>query len=128
MNIDVDGNAVTSLGGWVLAALAMLGGGIKWAISSRDQRERWIETRVDVHVAKLEARLQRAEDNLTRSEREKTQLVVAFQMLAAEVQRLDPASTVLQRTQSMFALAFPIPQNSPDAMSDLMDELHRKTR
>lgn len=82
--VDVFGGTVTLLG--------VVGGGVKWLFTSRSKREEWIETRIQSHVAKIEARLVVAE-------RRADHLGFAFQLVAAELARLDPNSDILRRAQ-----------------------------
>lgn len=126
MNITAE--HVVSFGGWLLALLTAIGGGVKWLVSTRDQRARMIDEAVEKHVARIEARLSSAERRADRLENEKGRLELGFQMLAAELERLDPSSTILRRAQGLFAAAYPITSELPDPMADLMDELHERTK
>lgn len=104
-----------------------VGRGVQWLVGTADKRKRWIDEAVRAHLSGIEARLAAAEARADRLEREKSQIYAAFQMLANELQRLDPTSTILLRATALLTAAFPVPQNPPDAIRDLLSELHRKT-
>lgn len=83
---------VAGAAGGTVTLLGVVGGGVKWLFTSRGKREEWIEARIQSHVAKIEARLGVAE-------RRADHLGFAFQLIAAELARLDPNSDVLRRAQ-----------------------------
>jgi hypothetical protein len=88
----LDGGDVAGLVGGGVTLLGALGGAISWLFTSRSKREQWIEARIQLHVVKIEARLAVAE-------RRADQLSLAFQLVAAELARLDPHSDILRRAQ-----------------------------
>lgn len=83
---------VAGAAGGAVTMLGVVGGGIRWLFTSRSKREEWIETRIQSHVSKIEARLAVAE-------RRADHLGFAFQLVAAELARLDPDSDILRRAQ-----------------------------
>lgn len=90
--MNVDGGDLAGIIGGIVTLLGVLGGGIRWALTSRSKREAWLEARIQSHVAKIEARLAVAE-------RRADHLGFAFQLVAAELARLDPNSDILRRAQ-----------------------------
>jgi hypothetical protein len=90
--MDMDGGDIAGVIGGIITLLGVVGGGVKWLFTSRTKREEWIETRIQSHVAKIEARLIIAE-------RRADHLGFAFQLVAAELARLDPNSDILRRAQ-----------------------------
>lgn len=90
--MTVDGADLAGIIGGVVTLLGVVGGGVKWAFASRSKREEWIEARIQTHVAKIEVRLAVAE-------RRADHLSFAFQLVAAELARLDPNSDILRRAQ-----------------------------
>lgn len=160
MSIDApsafDSGTIAAVGGWLIAFLGLVGGGFKWAVGTRDQRERMINDAVERHVSDLGRRLadaevqsqnaidraNRADARSARAEQEKSQVVLilnqvmfAFQLIAADTQRRDPQSPILQQALTVFEqarvmlrAAFPPPHDLTDVEQDLMSELDRKTR
>jgi hypothetical protein len=90
--MNLDGGDIAGIIGGLVTLLGVLGGGIRWAFTSRSKREAWLEARIQSHVAKIEARLAIAE-------RRADHLGFAFQLVAAELARLDPGSDILRRAQ-----------------------------
>ena len=90
--MNVDGGDIAGMIGGTVTLLGVVGGGVRWLFTSRTKREEWIETRIQSHVAKIEARLMVAE-------RRADHLGFAFQLVAAELARLDPHSDILRRAQ-----------------------------
>ncbi len=91
-DMTLDPGDVAGLLGGAVTLLGVLGGGLRWLFTSRSKREQWIEARIQSHVAKIEARLAVAE-------RRADHLGFAFQLVAAELARLDPHSDILRRAQ-----------------------------
>lgn len=90
--VTLDTGDMAGVIGGAVTMLGVIGGGIRWLFTSRSKREEWIETRIQSHVAKIEARLGVAE-------RRADHLGFAFQLVAAELARLDPDSDILRRAQ-----------------------------
>ena len=90
--MTVDGGDIAGIIGGTVTLLGVVGGGIRWAFTSKGRREAWLEARIQGHVAKIEARLAIAE-------RRADHLGFAFQLVAAELARLDPNSDILRRAQ-----------------------------
>ncbi len=90
--MNLDAGDVAGIVGGAVTLLGVVGGGVKWLFTSRSKREEWIESRIQTHVAKIEARLAVAE-------RRADHLGFAFQLVAAELARLDPNSDILRRAQ-----------------------------
>ena len=90
--MTLDAGDIAGIVGGAVTVLGVIGGGIRWLFTSRSKREQWIEARIQSHVAKIEARLGVAE-------RRADHLGFAFQLVAAELARLDPDSDMLRRAQ-----------------------------
>lgn len=90
--VTLDTGDMAGVIGGAVTMLGVMGGGIRWLFTSRSKREEWIETRIQSHVSKIEARLVVAE-------RRADHLGFAFQLVAAELARLDPHSDILRRAQ-----------------------------
>lgn len=90
--MTIDGGDIAGIIGGTVTLLGVVGGGIKWAFTSKGRREAWLEARIQSHVAKIETRLAIAE-------RRADHLGFAFQLVAAELARLDPNSDILRRAQ-----------------------------
>ena len=112
--MDMDGGDIAGLVGGIVTLLGVVGAGVKWLFTSRSKREEWIEARIQSHVAKIEARLFVAE-------RRADHLGFAFQLVAAELARLDPHSDILRRAQliiegvqGVFTDAAPLTPYPPD--------------
>ena len=117
--MDLDSGDIAGIIGGVVTLLGVVGGGIKWAFTSRSKREAWLEARIQSHVAKIEARLAIAE-------RRADHLGFAFQLVAAELARLDPNSDILRRAQLIIegvqgVFADP---TAPEAAADPLEALH----
>ncbi|MDO9490060.1 MAG: hypothetical protein Q7J32_16925 [Sphingomonadaceae bacterium] len=112
MNLDA-GDMAGVIGGAV-TMLGLAGGGIRWLFTSRSKREQWIEARIQSHVAKIEARLAVAE-------RRADHLGFAFQLVAAELARLDPHSDILRRAQLIIEGVQGVFGARPDAVVDPAD-------
>lgn len=107
--------------GGVVTLLGVVGGGIKWLVATRDGRQRMIDETVRRQFEALELRL--AEAN-----RKITLLTVGFQKLAGELARHVPDSPALREAQKLFDLAFALPTVAPDAIVELMADLHDRTK
>ena len=90
--MNLDNADIAGIIGGTVTLLGAVGGGVKWLFTSRGRREEWIEARIQSHVAKIEARLVVAE-------RRADHLGFAFQLVAAELARIDPHSDILRRAQ-----------------------------
>lgn len=125
--MNLDAGDIAGLVGGVVTLLGLVGGGIRWLLTSRSKREQWIEARIQLHVVKIEARLAVAE-------RRADHLGFAFQLVAAELARLDPNSDILRRAQLIIEGVqgvFGTPselRDLPPEQRALLDELHERTR
>lgn len=121
--MTLDGGDIAVIVGGSITLLGALGG-LKWLLTSRSRREQWIEARIQQHVAKIEARLAIAE-------RRADHLGFAFQLVAAELARLDPNSDILRRAQLIIEGVqglFTGSRELPPEPADLLDELHERTK
>jgi hypothetical protein len=110
------------LAGGAAAALTVFRKAVGWLDARADRRRRsraeglqeWEEklTRREAAIdTDLETRLGKIENENTRRAEENMALRLAFEIVAAELRRLDPASTVLTRANQILATAFPLPKD-----------------
>lgn len=114
------GEAAGIVGGMV-TVLGIVGGGVKWLFATRDSRQKMIDDAVNKAFADLRK-------ELTVTKTQLATLSTIYFMLAGELSRQLPDSPVLREANRLFNLAFAVPADTPDAMADLLDELHERTR
>ena len=122
--MTLDAGDIAGLAGGIVTLLGVIGGGIRWLFISRSKREEWIEARIQTHVVKIEARLAVAE-------RRADHLGFAFQLVAAELARLDPNSDILRRAQLIIEGVqgvFGGQNDLPPEQRERLDQLHERTR
>ncbi|MFC3711253.1 hypothetical protein ACFOMD_01640 [Sphingoaurantiacus capsulatus] len=121
--MSLDNGDMAGIVGGSITLLGAIGGGVRWLLTSRSKREQWIEARIQQHVAKIEARLGVAE-------RRADHLGFAFQLVAAELARLDPNSDILRRAQLIIegVQGLFTPRELPPEHADALDELYERTK
>lgn len=106
-----------------VVGMAAIGGGIRWLVNLRGERERWFDERLRTELVKIDARFEEERRRAQRLEDRNAKLEVVWQLLAAEVQRLDPKSSILVRCNALLIDSFPVPSGLPDEMATLLAKL-----
>jgi outer membrane murein-binding lipoprotein Lpp len=115
---EVSGGEVATIIGAIVGAGVAVGGGIKWAVTTRAGRQKMVDEAVEAVVGDLKAKVIQLEGRVAI-------LTNGCTMLMGEVARHVPDSPVLREANRLFHMAFDVPVGTPDVMADLIDELRK---
>ncbi|MDH7640458.1 hypothetical protein [Sphingomonas oryzagri] len=116
--------------GGIVTVLGVLGQGVRWLFGWNDRRadriakeETELNERRGEYLSAIEGRLERVERSDAQRAKENWALRAAFEIVAAELRRVDPGNASLTRAEELLKAAFPLPVVPTAEIRAAMDAL-----